>query len=985
MYPNLTPTLLVLLAVAFGASLFIALRRPVLRRLALRQVVRRRREATLVILGSMLGTAIIIGSLVVGDTLNFSVKQAAYQNLGPIDETVVSTSVAQGQQVANRLAVLRGDPAVDGILTAHGDVAAVTMGAGRARVAEPRVGVWDVNFRDAAAFGGVGSGGSGLTGPAPAPGQVVINDDLASALGVEQGDVLTFYLYGRPLQVRVARVIATRGVAGVSIDGVTRDAFFAPGTLVEAARAPGGTGGSRPQPRTFTFVSNTGGVESGNGSSDVVTGKIQRALGSLVRTGTSVDKAKQTVLANAKTTGDSLGSLFLMIGSFAIIAGILLLVNIFVMLAEERKPELGMLRAVGMKRSRLVRSFIIEGTVYALVASFLGVLVGIGVGRAVVVVAARIFSGMQSGFGLHVVFHVTPVSLINGFALGFLIALATVALTSLRISRINIIAAIRDLPPEGGRRMKRRWVVGSGFLAAAFGALSVAAIASSQGVLTYLLPALGVVCLVPMLLRLAPKRWVYSGAALAVLAWTLLASTVRPHLLESGGNTTFIVIGVLLTFSAVALVSQNQEVVTAPLRPLIDRASELGLSTRLAVAYPLAKRFRTGAILIMYGLVVFTLVFITILSALVQGTVSRQVTSASGGFAIRADFNPAAPVADPATALVTGRFAGKVDAAAPLFAARGKVTGLNPALTSPVDAVVVGADRSIVRAGLFPLSRRLKSLGGDRAVWDAVLSDPRYVIVDNVLGQLNGGGPPKTLFRPGGTFALTDPLTGRTERKTIAGVLDSAYAFYGMGGGLYSPVIMGEAAARAQFGPDLRLASALVRPAPGVSDQALAAELQGQFRRQGLVATRIRQAVEQNFAASRGFFQLMQGFVALGLLVGIAGLGVVMIRAVRERRRSIGVLRALGFQSRTVQRAFLTESLLVTLEGVVLGTALSIVTTYLLFKNYELFRSAGGFSIPWLAITILVIAAIVASVLATVWPARQASRIRPAVALRMGE
>jgi putative ABC transport system permease protein len=77
----------------------------------------------------------------------------------------------------------------------------------------------------------------------------------------------------------------------------------------------------------------------------------------------------------------------------------------------------------------------------------------------------------------------------------------------------------------------------------------------------------------------------------------------------------------------------------------------------------------------------------------------------------------------------------------------------------------------------------------------------------------------------------------------------------------------------------------------------------------------------------------MQGFLALGLIVGIAGLGVVMVRAVRERRRNIGVLRALGFQSGTIQRAFLTESTFVALEGIVLGTALSIVTSYLLFKT----------------------------------------------------
>ena len=44
--------------------------------------------------------------------------------------------------------------------------------------------------------------------------------------------------------------------------------------------------------------------------------------------------------------------------------------------------------------------------------------------------------------------------------------------------------------------------------------------------------------------------------------------------------------------------------------------------------------------------------------------------------------------------------------------------------------------------------------------------------------------------------------------------------------------------------------------------------------------------------------------LAYVVLVGIAGIGVIMIRAVRERRRQVGVLRALGVQAAAVRRAF---------------------------------------------------------------------------------
>jgi len=1005
-YPNLTPTLVALLVIALVVAAFIAVRRPVLRRLALRQIARRRGEAVLVVVGSVLGTAIIIGSLIVGDTLNFSVRQTAYRNLGPIDEIVSSPTIAQGDQAARRITRLRGDPDIDGILTLRGDQAAVTRGSGSGRTAEPRASVWEADFAQAATFGGTANGGSGLSGPAPGAGEAVINQDLAKSLGARAGETLTFYLYGRPTAVRVARVVPTEGLAGAGTGAGARNAFFPPGTLVQAAEAAaatqaaagprqpgtpaGGGAGAAPalaaQPTTFTFVSNTGGVEAGDKHSDAVAAKLKTALGPLASRGTSVEKPKQDVLKAAVAAGDGLGSLFLFIGSFSIIAGVLLLVNIFVMLAEERKPELGMLRAVGMKRGRLVRSFIIEGSVYALVASLLGILLGLGVGRAVVVVAARIFNSFDdSGFNL--AFKFTPVSIVNGFAMGFLIAFLTVALTSIRISRINIIAAIRDLPGEGGRRLKRRWVVASTVAAALLGALSAVAIANSQGVGVYLYPSLAVLALCPLLVRLAPKRWAYTGASLAVLGWGLAANTLRPRVFDDGSTATFIVLGSLLTFSAVFLLSQNQELLTRPLRPLIARPSLGGLAARLAVAYPIARRFRTGAILIMYGLVVFTLVLITMVGNLIDASTDSEVANASGGFAVRVDFNPSAPVADPARTFTTGRFAGRVEAVSPLTVARGKVTDLNPKFTDPLDVVVVGTNPSLSKDGLFPLSKRLEGLGDDRAAWRAVQSNPGYVLADPFLGQ-NGGGPGGVTFKPGDTLTLTNPSTGKAERKTIAGILKSPQGFYGVGGSaaFVSPLITSQAAAGAQFGPDAKLSSAFVKPAAGVSDQALAADLQGQYLPESLVATQIRDQVERGSAANRSFFQLMQGFLALGLLVGIAGLGVVMVRAVRERRRTIGVLRALGFQSGTVQRAFLTESSFVALEGILLGTVLSLVTSYLLFNNDKDLKSANiGFPIPWANIGILVLAAAVASVLATVWPARQASKIRPAVALRIAD
>ncbi|HLK43939.1 MAG TPA: FtsX-like permease family protein, partial [Thermoleophilia bacterium] len=638
MYPNLTLPLVVMTAIALGLTAAVALRRPYLRRLALRQVARRPAETLSIVAGCVLGTALIVASLSVGDTLNSSVRQIAYQVLGPIDETATSTSLDQGSAAASRLARLRTDPDVDGVLTVVGLQAAVTAGGGPGAAVQPRGLVWEADFPAAARFGGTG-GGSGLSGATPTGDQVVVNDQLASSLHVGVGDTVNVYLYDQPRKFVIERVVPAIGLAGMGLgDARNYDLFIAPGILEAASRAavaPGsGVTGAGAAPVTQTLVSNRGGVESGGALSDRVAAEMNTLLGPLSAHGTSVTEPKKEVLDSAKQAGDQLGALFLFIGSFAIIAGALLLVNVFVMLGEERKSQLGMARAVGMKRSHLVGGFVIEGACYAVAAGLIGAPLGIGVGRVIEFAAQRVFTGWNASMSLH--FSISAVSLVNGFTGGLLIALLTVAATSLRISRINIIAAIRDLPPHQARRSGRRTLIVSTLACVALTAAAVPAVVNSTGPNTYLLPSLAALCAVPLAARLAPTRWVYSGAALLLLTWGLTANLLRPHIFDNPTDTTYIILGTLLAFAAVVLVIENQESALRPLTRLINRPTENGLATRLAVAYPIGRKFRTGATLAMYCLVVLTLVLMTELSAMVGMTVDHAVSQAAAGYTIRA-------------------------------------------------------------------------------------------------------------------------------------------------------------------------------------------------------------------------------------------------------------------------------------------------------------------------------------------------------------
>ena len=92
--------------------------------------------------------------------------------------------------------------------------------------------------------------------------------------------------------------------------------------------------------------------------------------------------------------------------------------------------------------------------------------------------------------------------------------------------------------------------------------------------------------------------------------------------------------------------------------------------------------------------------------------------------------------------------------------------------------------------------------------------------------------------------------------------------------------------------------------------------------------------------------------MGLGLLVGIAALGVISLRAVVERRQQIGVLRAIGYRRRMIQLSFLFESSFIALLGTAIGVALGAIISYNIVndvrerENVETLR----FSIPWLQI-----------------------------------
>jgi len=144
----------------------------------------------------------------------------------------------------------------------------------------------------------------------------------------------------------------------------------------------------------------------------------------------------------------------------------------------------------------------------------------------------------------------------------------------------------------------------------------------------------------------------------------------------------------------------------------------------------------------------------------------------------------------------------------------------------------------------------------------------------------------------------------------------------------------------------------------------------------------IAEELEDQLQQSRGFLYIIQGFMGLGLVVGLAAVGVIAFRAVVERRQQIGVLRAIGFQPNMVSLTFLAESAFVVGLGSISGSILGLALSKVLFLSEDFAPSGTDFVIPWDIVTVILVVTFVAALLMTFIPARRASRLSPAEALR---
>jgi putative ABC transport system permease protein len=1084
-----------LLGVALLTVGYLGLSNPTMFKFGLRNIPRRGLQSVLVIVGLALGTLITTAAFVTGDTVDHSLTKDAYGLFGRQDLDISWNG--QPEYFSDTGAAMRGEQVfvngavVDALETAFAGDEEIVAFQPMLRIAAPVTNLRTGDAKPAIQLSGVDAerldradgltltSGERVSVSELRADNVYLSERAARDLHAMTGDGLTIHLGDDTVHVRVAGVVRDElaaGVLGMSFSSVAGGLVLPIETLREIAGLTHGE-------VSAVTVSLQGDVRSTLDSADGAADRIRAYLNGeganlFTQTGglpagqqVEVLTVKKDLVEQTQFTGNLFTTLFLVLGLFSMAAGVMLIFMIFVMLAAERRSEMGMARAVGAQRSHLVQSFVAEGMAYSLLAGVIGVVLGVAASYGLTQVLLKQVGGDY--FAL-IEMKMTATSVVVGYSLGVVITFITVVFASMKASHVNIVAAIRQLPdahaPEPKRQTRWRWVLAGvpalivpplgiwwmfrkgfglawawilGPLGIVLGVLLILLGKSSETLFPF---ALGI-SLLPLSAAAvarhlkAPARplWTTVGAVLA--AYWLLPGDVHDKLFGKFNSDIemFVLSGIMIVVSFTLIIVFNARLLTSLFRSgegaksygpsgllvagaalatgiglaLGDSADGLGElfylvaglltatalvagaaarfpsltpALKMAVAYPLSNRFRTGMTIAMFSLIVFSLTVFSVLlanfdTAFLGGDARANldlVVTANQGSSVKDVPAALEESGSPVAAQIAG--VGRTTiAGAPVQVSQGgreDNTGYY---------ALIGADDAFFSDLGTTLDAFAEGYPDVESVWSAVREDAGFALVDaSVVGlafneaydwTAKGVTVEDNRFTP---FAVnvTDP-SGHAKTLIVIGVLKAQ-----LPSATWSGIYVNETAYRELRGAPLYQRT-YVRLEDGVDAREAAREVESALAVRGVGAESVKVILDGMQAQNQAFNRMFQAFMALGLLVGIAGLGVIAFRSVVERRQQIGMLRAIGYQRGTVTLTFLLESSFIAVMGILSGVVGGVILGWSLLTSDSFTEGADiAFAMPWPEILVVIGASFAFSLAMTWWPSRGAARVPVAEALR---
>lgn len=277
-------------------------------------------------------------------------------------------------------------------------------------------------------------------------------------------------------------------------------------------------------------------------------------------------------------------------------------------------------------------------------------------------------------------------------------------------------------------------------------------------------------------------------------------------------------------------------------------------------------------------------------------------------------------------------------------------------------ALKIGEDDEFGSSPDGPLNEvvQLEMVSGTSAFGDS------EILLGEDEANEHGAGP--------GDRITVNTLDGTEIPLTVAGVYVDTQVL----GPLIVPPAVYERAMPVSLRAD---AAVLVKARPGTDLAAMRTDLERATEEFVIVQVQDREEFKGERAKQiNNMLAILYGLLALAVVIAVLGIVNTLALSVVERRREIGMLRAVGTQRAQIRRTIYLESMLIAVFGALVGAILGLGLGIGFLRTL---RDLGleEIAVPWNQLVYMLIGSAVVGVLAALWPAVRAARTPPLAAI----
>ncbi|MDO8795574.1 MAG: ABC transporter permease [Vicinamibacterales bacterium] len=652
--------------------------------------------------------------------------------------------------------------------------------------------------------------------------------------------------------------------------------------------------------------------------------------------GVSARSVRDAAAAAAEGTTD-FGEYFLYFSFFLVVSALLLAYLFFAVGLEQRTREVGLLAAVGFSPAAIRASFVREGFVLAGIGAIIGAAAAVGYGALIMYGLRTWWVGAVGTTRLEL--HVAPASLaagvIGAFAAGLLALWLGVGAMSRRSARALLTGDVEaGLPPSRAALPPSRYALRRTGRRTSQTRLSRKGTRGASWWIAMALAAIGIALIAASSTGAIDQTAGFFGAGGAWLVAGLCAASVLLR------------------------------------RPRVSGALTQGFAgiAKLGFRHTAARPARSVFSLALIAFACFVLVSVGAFRKDSSG-LSLEKTSGTGGYPLIAE-SVAPLMFDPNTA--EGRDGLGIETADPILNET-RITRfrLRPGdetscltLYKPANPRIIAPEPRFYEEPRFSFAASMAATAEEQANPWRLLSHqfddgavPAIADQTTLMYVLHLGIGDDFVLNPGGASPV--------HLRIVGALADSM---------LQSELIIGETDFVRLFPRDEGYRVWLI-DAPPERAAEVTTHLEDRLSDFGLDVSDTRERWASYHEVENTYLATFQALGSLGLLLGTVGLGAVLARNVLERRREIGLLKAVGFSHGDVRAMVLSESLALVGGGLLLGAVSAIVAVLPALRD-------RAQSMPIGALVVLLTAVAVTGIVASLFAVRIANSTPVLTALK---